>query len=866
MAAPTKKRPRPSTVPAAPAAVAAPPSPSPSPATPPARPLSAVAARRAAREAAQAASQAPAPAAVEHEQESERPPLEEQEEEPHRTSRRANGNGKSTTTTTSKSNGSSKSKGKQPARYFAPPEPATAEEEDEVMLVDSLSDEEGSVSPPEGLDDEPEPAVLEEEVEEGQRTPREGGGKRRRREKSAFVDPLCLSTFQLVEGVNTFRTVLPADSSLSEGEVEEVTVFALQEGESLVLHGTALLYPLFGTLGLHSASLPAPSSSSSSTLSLPPPPSAGEAAAWYPLFAPSTHPLSPLSAAPVPVPASSSPARTLLLPGHGKTQSQELEVDLTRFAAAVVVANLRSGLDGLERCLVQGGVGAAGGMWPRPSRSATRGADEGRTWKLILSPTPSLTLLRPLAPQLWDQVLDAVLPSSAGDPGRMVVLVEGPKRVGKSTVARGVVNELLGRYRTVAYLDLDLGQPESTPPGFVSLSTLSAPLLGPAFTHPSLPRAAHYLGLTSPAAAPAQYVEAVEQLVEAWRMEVEFPVLEETGAGLGRGAARRGRYARAQESDDEDADEEREKGKEKDKVADRVPLVVNTHGWVKGLGADLLQRVKSVVQPSVVLSFTSPDAADEPYAPEHAGSQSRCRTVYLPPAPPSPLESKFSPADYRLLSLVSHLHALFPSPSPASASSFSTQQVTAWDFSLPLVRRAPLAVPLSPLAGAVGAVHLVGPSAGEVGSKHVLHVLNGAVVALVASPSSTPSSSKVPYDPHAPPPNPATSRALGLAVVRSLAPSAQGPPVAHFVTPIPASVLAAHAPLAVVCATGAQGTQELPLPLMLDYSASASAGAKEGEGVVEGGEAPWLSREEEFKGQVGGKRRVRRNLMRRGQA
>lgn len=36
----------------------------------------------------------------------------------------------------------------------------------------------------------------------------------------------------------------------------------------------------------------------------------------------------------------------------------------------------------------------------------------------------------------------------------------------------------VGRYEKVAYLDTDLGQPEFTPPGFVSLNVLSDPILG----------------------------------------------------------------------------------------------------------------------------------------------------------------------------------------------------------------------------------------------------------------------------------------------------------------------------------------------------------------------------------------------------
>lgn len=81
-------------------------------------------------------------------------------------------------------------------------------------------------------------------------------------------------------------------------------------------------------------------------------------------------------------------------------------------------------------------------------------------------------------------------------PPRLTLIVEGPKRVGKSTFAKFLLNCLLSRYdassvRTknptytvllsyerVAYLDTDLGQPEFTTPGILSLNVLDRPVLG----------------------------------------------------------------------------------------------------------------------------------------------------------------------------------------------------------------------------------------------------------------------------------------------------------------------------------------------------------------------------------------------------
>lgn len=53
-----------------------------------------------------------------------------------------------------------------------------------------------------------------------------------------------------------------------------------------------------------------------------------------------------------------------------------------------------------------------------------------------------------------------------------IVVVCGAQNVGKSTFARFLVNTLLRRYKKVGYLDTDVGQPEFTPPGCLSVHIL----------------------------------------------------------------------------------------------------------------------------------------------------------------------------------------------------------------------------------------------------------------------------------------------------------------------------------------------------------------------------------------------------------
>lgn len=63
------------------------------------------------------------------------------------------------------------------------------------------------------------------------------------------------------------------------------------------------------------------------------------------------------------------------------------------------------------------------------------------------------------------------------------VILCGGKGVGKSTLLRYLINNLLVRFEAVKVIDLDPGQPEFTVPGCVSMCVVHKPVFGPSFTH-----------------------------------------------------------------------------------------------------------------------------------------------------------------------------------------------------------------------------------------------------------------------------------------------------------------------------------------------------------------------------------------------
>lgn len=137
--------------------------------------------------------------------------------------------------------------------------------------------------------------------------------------------------------------------------------------------------------------------------------------------------------------------------------------------------------------------------------------------------------------------LNTLVNACRGDmDGCAVILVCGTKNVGKSTFIRVFINTLLNHTGSVDYLEGDLGQTEFTPAGCLSLSTVREPLLGPPFTHQRTPEHMIYYGQSSCESDLDRYLECLKSL---WRRR---PQSRET------------------------------------------PVIINTMGWVKGFGFQLL--------------------------------------------------------------------------------------------------------------------------------------------------------------------------------------------------------------------------------------------------------------------------------------
>lgn len=272
---------------------------------------------------------------------------------------------------------------------------------------------------------------------------------------------------------------------------------------------------------------------------------------------------------------------------------------------------------------------------------------------------------------MWVDTADSIMADAASMQRAPVVVICGAKGAGKSTMARYIVNRILGSQRGsesrffdepkgrvgdlgVAYLETDVGQPELTPPGVVSLHVLIEPLLAQPHVHmcqqrfwrgcnaagrppPALcnilahacptydhsyelngppswppPPRMYFIGALSSKDAPCEFLTAVKCLVDAydkgacdrpagckWRppLIVNTPVtmfprrgviLDQIGQPCFRKSARV-------------------------LLTNDVPLsaiiVSVSHGWVRGMGYDILASILCHVAPTHVIQFQSSSAS-----------------------------------------------------------------------------------------------------------------------------------------------------------------------------------------------------------------------------------------------------------------
>ncbi|KAG6389961.1 hypothetical protein SASPL_151436 [Salvia splendens] len=233
------------------------------------------------------------------------------------------------------------------------------------------------------------------------------------------------------------------------------------------------------------------------------------------------------------------------------------------------------------------------------------------------SPSPKIFI-----PNEWSTAADVIACGSVSFP---IAFVCGPKNSGKTTFSRHLVNVLLQRRKRVAFLDTDVGQTEFTPPGLLALTVIDK--ITPDLTIPCVktPARCFFFGDISSKRDPTTYLTYIKALYDHY-METEIQ-----GAGL--------------------------------------PLVINTPGWVKGIGYEILVEMLRYISVTHVVklqrSVLARNLPDGPFWLDE-GDADAATTIIEINAPPQNHLTSMAPMrkDARLqrdLRLMAYFKQCFPS-------------------------------------------------------------------------------------------------------------------------------------------------------------------------------------------------------------
>ena len=198
----------------------------------------------------------------------------------------------------------------------------------------------------------------------------------------------------------------------------------------------------------------------------------------------------------------------------------------------------------------------------------------------------SLGICTTCYPQDWKSAVESYLEDMKSGLNPKAVVC-GAKGVGKSSLIRYLVNRVLSKHSVVALIDCDIGQPECNPPGMVSLHLLQKPIHSPPHLNLRTPELSFYLGDVSTKHIPEIFVQTLKLLYE------RFCELQSQYSSRGARAATNSQNSFSVLSDTAHA-------------ASTVPLIVNTDGWIRYMGAELLGAVLEITQPSHIMHICTP--------------------------------------------------------------------------------------------------------------------------------------------------------------------------------------------------------------------------------------------------------------------
>jgi polynucleotide 5'-hydroxyl-kinase GRC3/NOL9 len=365
--------------------------------------------------------------------------------------------------------------------------------------------------------------------------------------------------------------------------------------------------------------------------------------------------------------------------------------------SVVQIGSYRSGIERVsEICPF------AESLFQPPAHSITISPREPTFHILFDSPTATAQTLYPIS---W---LEAFQTISAEKAPR--ILVCGQKGSGKSTFSQYLVNSFI-HHNPVIYLDTDPGQPSFSPPGMVSIHSLNQPVLSAPFACTEMNDLVrcYHIGNISPRDNPRYYIDCITDLLSH--------------------------------------------------VAQDTPCVINTPGWTKGTGLELLTSLIEIAMPKfiVVLSNFGNDSLAQNLRP--IASECQSYLLLIESANTIPPAVQLTAADLRALGIMSYFHRI---------------GVGKWDFTTHLTAWKPWIVKYSGSSEQRG-IWAIAIQGEDLLPEDMVLAINGIMVAIVLvsrrtdeTVSLTPEGIPVLSNREVKFMEPRSSRCVGYAVIRGI--------------------------------------------------------------------------------------------------
>ena len=202
-------------------------------------------------------------------------------------------------------------------------------------------------------------------------------------------------------------------------------------------------------------------------------------------------------------------------------------------------------------------------------------------------------------PPCWISSVDDIIKESSVEKCvSSSTVVCGAKGVGKSTCVRYLVNRLLSKTDAVAVIDCDLGQPEFTTPGLLSLHIITEPILSPSHMHIKEPLLSYFIGDITSKNEPELFAKALTALTAKYH-RLQSDLLKKNEKLQRRNDSEVNSFSMLSDR------------KYKPRMVP-LPLVVNTDGSIRFMGAEVLTAVMEIVQPTHVMHISSEKDRDLP--------------------------------------------------------------------------------------------------------------------------------------------------------------------------------------------------------------------------------------------------------------